>query len=698
MPGLPVDVDRDPIALTLGALAAALALAYLAACLGAARPAVRGALIGAGALVLVVAPTVAFVAMGAATGRPYGQDGGVVQLPLAIDKLLAGESPYGADYSASVLGRQARVSDFWSERGGNPILRHHAYLPGTHLLMLPFHLLGRALGLFDPRFVTLLALALGALIASRLVETPERRLVAAAVIVLNPLVYWQQIFGANDVLIVMLLLAAVAFAQTGRPLVAAATLGLACATKQLAWPFAPFLLLHLSGAVAWRDLAGPARRPLLAVTATAAAVFGAVVLPVAALDFRAFWSDIVVYNVGLPGGDNYPLGGTPGFGFANLLIYFGAVGTLRDHVSFTPFYLLLIPIGLLLARAQLREPSPARALLGGGTALLLSLYFSRVVHPNYLILAATLLPIALLMRARVAADVVVVPLFLLTVAVEVAQGAVLQAVWSDAVSARLPAHLDGMWRVLAPRAGADLTADPLGLLMSAIAAGLGILLLTAGVLRASARARVAMIGLATIAVVIVPTIVVMRVAEASGVYRAQDPWAVSSRRDTAPGIAKEAWSTSFRRDPPATLERGHGWSMGLLREPRRITLAMIPIVAALVASLVVPAHRPMALGLSLLAPPLAVGTVFGSGALAVLAALGAGWWCVIRGWMIGAALAVILAVLTGLPGIASYAPGGGWVNLALYGVGTGAGWWIAGILASWGVLRRTPQTPAASPK
>jgi len=530
------------------------------------------------------------------------------------------------------------------------------------------------------------------------VETPERRLVAAAVIVLNPLVYWQQIFGANDVLIVMLLLAAVAFAQTGRPLVAAATLGLACATKQLAWPFAPFLLLHLSGAVAWRDLAGPARRPLLAATATAAAVFGAVVLPVAALDFRAFWSDIVVYNVGLPGGDNYPLGGTPGFGFANLLIYFGAVGTLRDHVSFTPFYLLLIPIGLLLAREQLREPSPARALLGGGTALLLSLYFSRVVHPNYLILAATLLPIALLMRARVAADVVVVPLFLLTVAVEVAQGAVLQAVWSDAVSARLPAHLDGMWRVLAPRAGADLTADPLGLLMSAIAAGLGILLLTAGVLRASARARVAMIGLATIAVVIVPTIVVMRVAEASGVYRAQDPWAVSSRLDTAPGIAKEAWSTSFRRDPPATLERGHGWSMGLLREPRRITLAMIPIVAALVASLVVPAHRPMALGLSLLAPPLAVGTVFGSGALAVLAALGAGWWCVIRGWMIGAALAVILAVLTGLPGIASYAPGGGWVNLALYGVGTGAGWWIAGILVSWGVLRRTPQTPAASPK
>jgi len=690
MPRLPAEVDRDPIALVLGALAAALALAYLVACLSAARPVVRGALLGAGALVLVVAPTLAFIAMGAATGRPYGQDGGVVQLPLAIDRILDGESPYGADYSASVLGRQARVSDFWSERGGNPILRHHAYLPGTHLLMLPFYLLGRAMGLFDPRFVTLLGLALAAVLASRLVETPERRLAAAAAVVLNPLVYWQQIFGANDVLIVALLLVAVTCAEAGRPIAAAAVLGLACATKQLAWPFAPFVLLHLSGAATWRDLAGTARNRLLSAIAVAAAVFAAVVLPVAALDFRAFWADIVVYNVGLPGGDNYPLGGTPGFGFANLLIYFGAVGGLRDHVSFAPIYLLLIPIGLLLGREQLRERTAATALLAGGTALLLSLYFSRVVHPNYLILAATLLPIAVLMRARVPADVVVVPLLLLAVAVEVAEGGVLQAVWNDAVAARLPGHLAGLWRTLAPRAGPDLTQDPLGLLLSAIAAGLGILLLAAGVLRASARARLAVVGVATIAVVVVPTIVAIRVAQASGVYRAQDRWAVSVRRDTAPGIAKEAWSTSFRRDPPATLERGDGRWSGLLREPRCITLAMIPILAALVLALVAPAHRPIALGLALLAPPIAVGTAFGSGALAVLTALAVAWWCAGRGSIIAAAIAAIVTLLAAAPGMAAY-PQGGWVNVALYSAGTGAGWWLAMII--WAALVGTGRRP-----
>ena len=147
--------------------------------------------------------------------------------------------------------------------------------------------------------------------------------------------YWQQIFGANDVLVAALLLAAVhcARASPRRP-AAAVLLGLACATKQLAWPFAPFLLAHLSGARSWRELVsapraraagargGPGRPPCSPI----------VVLPVAALDFRAFWADIFVYNVGLPGGDNYPLGGTPGFGFANLLIYFGAVASLRDYV------------------------------------------------------------------------------------------------------------------------------------------------------------------------------------------------------------------------------------------------------------------------------------------------------------------------------------------------------------------------------
>ena len=97
--------------------------------------------------------------------------------------------------------RQARVSDFWAEHGGNPILHHHAYLPGTHLLMMPLVPLGRALfGVFDPRMVTLLAFAAAGVLAFRLARDPALGLCAAAAAWVSPLVYWQQVFGANDVL------------------------------------------------------------------------------------------------------------------------------------------------------------------------------------------------------------------------------------------------------------------------------------------------------------------------------------------------------------------------------------------------------------------------------------------------------------------------------------------------------------------
>ena len=448
-------LDRDPVALLLAALATLLALAYALLAAAGARPAVRAGVIGLGAVLLVVLPSAAFIGLGAATDRPYGQDGGVVQLPLAIDKILAGESPYGADYSGTILARQARVSTFWDELGGNPILRHHAYLPGTHLVMLPFHLAGRALfGGFDPRVVTLLFYALVIALAVRFPVSVEGRLCAAGIAALNPLVYWHQIFGANDLVFVAMILGAVLLAREPSRIASGLLLGLACATKQLAWPFAPFLLVSLCGARSFRDLAGAAAwRRLLGPAAAAAAVFVAVVVPIAALDFRAFWGDIVVYNVGLPGGDNYPFGGTPGFGFANFLLYFGRVADLRDYFPFSVFYALLVPLGFLLLRAQLRDGHPEWALATGSTALVASLYFSRVVHPNYLIPAAVVLPLAVLARRR-GADVALAPLLLLALAVEMAEGAIFRTAWEQASAADLPARLGGLVAVLAPKASA----------------------------------------------------------------------------------------------------------------------------------------------------------------------------------------------------------------------------------------------------
>ena len=705
LPRLPPGWDRDPLALLLGGIAAALALAYAVAALGGARPAVRGGLLAAAALALVVVPTFAFAALGLASGRPHGQDGGVVQLPLALDKILAGQSPYGADYSDSILGKEARVSDFWEPYGGNPILRHHAYLPGTHLLMMPFYLAARAWGgAFDPRFVTLLAYALAAWLAARLVEDPARRLAAAAMVAVNPLVYWQQIFGANDLIVAALLLLAVRLGP-GRALLASAVLGFACATKQLAWPFAPFLLAHLAGIRHPRDvLTAPVRARLLKIVLACVAVAVAVIAPVAALDPHAFWGDIVVYNLGLPGGDTYPLGGTPGFGFANLLIYGGAVSSLRDHVPLGLAYLVLIPVGLLLLRRQMREGDAAGALLAGGAMLLATLYFSRVVHANYLILAATLLPVAALAARRVPPDLVAVPLMLLALAVEVVENGIFRATWEQALAAGLPARLDGMAAALAPRAGPGLTADPLGLLVGAVAAGAAILYLFAAIFDAPPRVRVLAVLASAAVLVVLPTLLVVGIGKATGTVRCQDRWAARLVLDSrlldgapVPPVA-EAWSTSFRRDPPAAIEvvpplsPGSAaparllWSLGW--DPRSLSILALAAIALLLPRLVAPDRRPLALGAALLSPLAAVGTIFGSGDIALLAALVAAVWAsrvvgsLAAGLTIGWASAVLPRALLAAPFLLlplGAQPGS--VLPVLVGLGLGWGMLVAPLLA-----------------
>jgi hypothetical protein len=665
-------LDKDPVALLLAAIAVLLALVYASLAAASARPAFRAGTIAAGALLLVVVPSLAFMGMGAATDRPYGQDGGVVQLPLAIDKILAGESPYGADYSSTILARQARVSSFWDELGGNPILRHHAYLPGTHLVMLPFHLASRAvLGFFDPRLVTLLFYALVIALAARLPASAESRLAAAAVAAFNPLVYWHQVFGANDLVFVAMVLGAVLLAREGRPVASGALLGLACATKQLAWPFAPFLLVALSGARSFRDLAAASTwRRLLGPAAAAAAVFLVVVLPVAALDFRAFWADIVAYNVGLPGADNYPLGGTPGFGFANFVLYLGRVQSLRDYFPFSAFYVVLVPLGLLLLRSQLRDGKPEWALATGSAALLASLYFSRVVHPNYLVPAAVLLPVAVLARRR-GADVALVPLLLLGVAVEVAENALFRTAWEQAAAAGLPARLGGWAAALAPRAGPQLTKDPLGLVVSATAAGLGVLYLALAASGVARRARLLVTGLAAALVIGVPTLVLVGLGARTGIVRAQDPVVVQAGADAgrlAQGRSpyalptettprgREAVSASFRLDPPAEvlptrplLPPGPAVVAAIARLVGGRDLRLAALVALAVVALAVAVRRGgrrrrAALALALLAGPLAVGTVLGAPFALTLAALAGAWALAGRGAGLAAGLLAGAAV------------------------------------------------------
>jgi hypothetical protein len=693
----------DPVALLLAAVATGLAAAYAVLALAGTGSRARAALLAAAALLLVALPTIGFIALGLATGRPYGHDGGVVQLPLALDRVLAGLSPYGADYSASILGWQSRSSVFWAPLGGNPIVRHHWYLPGVHLTMaVPYVLCRRIFGFFDPRIVTLAAYGLAVVLVTRLVATAERRLVAAALVAVNPLIFWPQIFGTNDVMSAVPLLLVAILATRGRPDAAAAMLGLACAFKQLAWPFAPFLLVHLAGVPSFRSMATPGgirrlRRPAL----IAGGVFAAIVLPVAALDLKAFVSDIFRYQVGSPGSEQYPLGGTPGFGFANLLIYTGRVATLADYFPFQRFYLLLIPVGLWLLRYQLQRRTLGSAFVCGSAALLVSLYFSRIVNPNYLILAAIFLPLGVMMDGEIGADLAVVPLLLLLIGVEFSYHEPLRTTWEQAHVAGIDVGLPD-W--LSPSPAGPRWRDPLSMGTSGALAGLGVLYLLLGIGGAGKRPRLALIAAGAVVGVLLPTLVVTHVGLASTPRRAQDPWYVAAlRSQEAPGpgvwadrpgytptAVLEAWSMSWRRDPPRpiaetppsplTFALGRSLRRAAV-DPRLLTaLAMIG-AATLATRLVAPSDAPIAAAVAMLCPACALGVVFGAGAMIPLAlVLGAGLLLSVGGMRVaGTALglglvAASLPLLVLFPGelvrwaveAPPLAPGVGLSNLLYY--------------------------------
>ncbi|PYQ40422.1 MAG: hypothetical protein DMF77_18430, partial [Acidobacteria bacterium] len=260
--------------------------------------------------------------------------------------------------------------------------------------------------------------------------------------------------------------------------------------------------------------------------------------------------------------------------------------------------------------------------------------------------------------------------------------------WADAVAARWP-DATGWMHALAPRGGPSLTRDPLGLLFSAIACGLGIALIVCGALRAQRRWRATVLTLALVALAVVPCWIVMRVGRLSGTPRVQDGWAATvwPEGDGARPALREAWSVSFRKDPPGAapvaapalgaraLDRMLG-AIGV-RDPRLLALLALALAAVLVFRLRPPETALDRMAASVVLPPAIVGVVFGSGDLVKLGLiLGAAllvtrYARVAEGSAIaGVAVALVAAGaaarLLGAPSAKSLGPSLGLSNLRVY--------------------------------
>jgi hypothetical protein len=393
---------------------------------GAAPYRVRLGLVLALLLCLAVLPTVDMMRLRREQGpETYAHDG-LVQVESAITYVSEGRNPYTEDYFNTPL-------EYWGWDPNspyvNPALYYLAYLPGMFLAGIPAMVLSIAtIGWYDQRLLYLLFFAAALWAWSRLARDRTSRLLLLVVLGLNPLSLPYFIEGRNDVVIVALVGLSILALDRGRLGVSGVLFGLACASKQSAWFFGPFLLLYVWGArerfgVAEGGAAGLreiARRWVL----PGALVGGAIILPFLAWDPGSFREDTISYLSGNVE-NNFPIRKEGAYGLHVLLASPGVHGLLdavtsgplsvlrpladglkvTDPVQPYPFWifqaLFALPVLGLALRAQARRNTIAAAVAGTGLTLLAFQYFSRFLHDNYIGFAATFLAVAFLVREPV---------------------------------------------------------------------------------------------------------------------------------------------------------------------------------------------------------------------------------------------------------------------------------------------------------
>ncbi|MCB0210578.1 MAG: hypothetical protein KDJ52_14665 [Anaerolineae bacterium] len=320
----------------------------------------------------------------------YAHDGGVIQTEVTIGYFLDGLNPYVEDYVDTPMAE-------WGYAEYRTALYHYPYLPWTFVFSAPIYLVSQGwLGWFDERLVYLLLFAMTLLLVPLLIRQPEARLIALAVIGLNPIGIISIIFGENDPFVlawIMLALWLIHPPPEKRPrpgwrwLLGSAAYGLACASKPTAWFLAPFWLLYLLRDV-WGDrfMPPPARWRQLGTTLWQRAWS----LPVVALlvigpwlvwNPEAMYDDVWRWSSG-QGDSGYQIWG---WGASNYVL---ALGWVPDRFAYWPFIvpgaIIALPLLVLLLWRQTHDNTMAMMLYGYVVLLFVFFYISRFMQPNYL--------------------------------------------------------------------------------------------------------------------------------------------------------------------------------------------------------------------------------------------------------------------------------------------------------------------------
>ncbi|HEM61660.1 MAG TPA: DUF2029 domain-containing protein, partial [Chloroflexi bacterium] len=299
---------------------------------------------------------------------------GAIQIEESIKLLLRGENPYTEDYLDTPL---AEWDYAFEPPDVNPALYHNAYLPFIFIFSTPVYATTmRLIGWYDQRLVYLLLFLGASWLYTAHARSPTRRLSLLAVFGLNFFGVSYVVWGGNDIFVLFWLIACTYLLRQDRITLAAVCLGLACASKQTAWLFAPLFLTY-----AWRTERQAGPWAFVRTVCPVVLVPLVVILPFVLWDAASFVDDTYLY---LTGGTAYSYPMT-GLGFGSLLLTLGLV---EDEHAFFPFLLLQLatcaPLLTFLLRIQWCRASVRVCWQGYALLLLFFTFFSRFFADFYL--------------------------------------------------------------------------------------------------------------------------------------------------------------------------------------------------------------------------------------------------------------------------------------------------------------------------
>lgn len=166
-----------------------------------------------------------------------------LQAELAGKFVLDGKNPYVKDYDATTLAKWP----YADEAGNtiNPALYNNVIPPFLVIASAAgFRIFSRVFGFFDIRLIYLTALFSLIMLAFVKHKLNRSLLIFLILVCMNPLFNINLIKGANDVVILALLLWSLFLLEKKKIFIAAVLLGISLATKQTAWLVVPYYFLY----------------------------------------------------------------------------------------------------------------------------------------------------------------------------------------------------------------------------------------------------------------------------------------------------------------------------------------------------------------------------------------------------------------------------------------------------------------------